>query len=515
MTKAREAGHLLRERFRRPPHPEAEAFGSSVQEDEVLLPYDLLGSLAHARMLTRQGLIPLEDGKALVRGLVAISRQVEEGKFPLDPALEDVHMNVEAALTRDLGEIGERLPTGRSRNDQVATDLALYLRHRSARLEELLLGASGALLEQARGPAGRYVVPAATHLQDAQRVYLAQVLQVHARRFLRDANRVRRMRESITLSPLGSGALAGSSLPLDREFTARALGFREPHPNSIDAVSDRDAASEMLGALALFAVHVSSLAEEWVLWSTPQFSRLRLDDAFVTTSSLMPHKRNPDLAELLRAEVGPIIGLAQGHLTLLKGLPLAYNRDLQTGKPLLFEAIRRSERILRVLTPMIRTAHFTPPPVSPTDASPTASVELADALVGAGVPFREAHRRVARFLVELQRDRRTWSSLSMEEWTHTFPELGKRGWMPPTPQQEPDRRITAGGSAWTEVVRDRLLLERATDRHRSALRAEGQAWDSLNSQLVSSPVEGPAKASKAQRRGAAGRGPAPPSGGVR
>lgn len=461
-----------------------------MEEDRVLLPYDLLGSLAHARMLARQGLIPLADGKALVRALVELRREVELGRFPLDPALEDVHMNVEAALTRRLGEVGERLPTGRSRNDQVATDLALYLRHQVATLEERTLLATAALLEQARGPAGRYVVPAATHLQDAQRVHLAQILQVHARRLLRDASRLRRLREAMVLSPLGSGALAGSSLPLDRDYTAKALGFREPHPNSMDAVSDRDSAAETLGAIALLAVHVSSLAEEWVLWSTPQFGRVRLDDAFVTTSSLMPHKRNPDTVELLRGEAGPLIGLAQGHMTLLKGLPLAYNRDLQAGKPLLFDAVRRADRLLRVLSPMIRTARFSPSTGAPSETSPTASVELADTLVLAGVPFREAHRQVARFVVEMQAAKRSWTSLTPSEWARWFPALGKRGWVPPTPLQEPDRRTTVGGSAWPQVAHDRAILERAVEKHRAALRTEGQLWNTMVGRLESDPVQG-------------------------
>ncbi len=448
-------------------------------------------------MLTRQGLLPLQQGRTLVRELVRLRREAAADRFPLDPSLEDVHMNVEATLTSRLGDVGARLPTGRSRNDQVATDLALYLRHSLLRLEQLVVASSGALLAQAAGPQGRYVVPAMTHLQDAQRVYLAQVLQVHARRLVRDASRLRRVRESMIYCPLGAGAIAGSSLPLDRNLTARLLGFREPHPNSMDAVSDRDSASETLGALALLGVHISSLAEEWVLWSTPQFGRLRLDDAFVTTSSLMPHKRNPDMAELLRGESGPLIALGAGHLVTLKGLPLAYNRDLQTLKPLLFEGVRRAERALRVLAPMIRTARFhTSPATHGGGASPTASVELADELVRCGVPFREAHRRVAKFLVELERAHRSWGDLTEDAWGQAFPELLRRGWSPPAPHQEPERRTTSGGSAWVEVSRDRMLLERALQRHLSVLAAESARLTELERRLETSPVQGRVSARK-------------------
>ncbi|MDE1819680.1 MAG: argininosuccinate lyase [Euryarchaeota archaeon] len=481
---------LLRERFRHPPHPEAAEFGASVKEDTVLLPFDLLGSLAHARMLTRQGLIPLPAGRALVRELVRLRREAEAGTFRLDPELEDVHMNVESALTARLGDVGARLPTGRSRNDQVATDLALYLRDALLRLEGLILDTAQALLDQAAGPQGRYVVPATTHLQDAQRVYLAQILQVHARRLSRDATRLKRIRESMVYSPLGAGAVAGSSLPLDRHLTARSLGFREPHPNAMDAVSDRDSASETLGSLAILGVHLSSLAEEWVLWSTPQVARIHLDDAFVTTSSLMPHKRNPDMAELLRGEAGPLIGLGAAHLITLKGLPLSYNRDLQTLKPLLFEGVRRAERSLRVLAPMARTARFHTSPSPHGVASPTASVELADELTRNGVPFREAHRRVARFLVDLEHAHRSWGELTMDEWYRSFPELKASAWIPPAPHQEPERRRTFGGSAWGEVAHDRLLLERALLRHRSALRMETEAIHDLERRLETDPVVG-------------------------
>ncbi len=500
---------MLRHRFQSPPHPEAVAFGSSVTEDAVLLTYDILGSLAHARMLARQGLIPRPEGRALVRGLARLHADALAGRVTLDPALEDVHMNVETLLTERLGKAGARLPTGRSRNDQVATDLALYLRHTLLEIESLLLEAAGALLEVAGSPQGRIVVPAATHLQDAQRVYLAQVLQVHAHRLLRDAGRLARIREGLYASPLGAGALAGSSLPLDPEYTAELLGFPGANPNSLDAVSDRDPASDALAAFALLGVHLSSLAEEWVLWSTPQFGRLLLHDSFVTTSSLMPHKRNPDMAELLRAEAGPLLGLSQAHLTILKGLPLAYNRDLQAGKPLLFEGARRAARALRVLAPMVRTATFRSP-AEERHAGQTASVELANALTAAGVPFREAHARVAQLLGELGRDGRELGDVGRDEWRERFPELGAGGWQLPSPDEEPERRSTRGGSAWSEVTRDREgLATEVRDRGR-AVETGRDRWEAMVRRLLDEPVS-PASAPGRPPRGRGGRTRAPRS----
>ncbi|MHB8351762.1 MAG: argininosuccinate lyase, partial [Thermoplasmata archaeon] len=393
---------MLRERFAQPLDGAAVALSQSTREDAELLRADLWGSRVHARMLGEVGLLPAGAARRLDRGLADLERRAADGRFPLDPALEDVHLNVEAHLTRTLGADGERLHTGRSRNDQVATDLLLYLREALLDLEARHAHLARTLVDRARGPEGRVVVTGWTHLQPAQRVRVAQVLGTHALRFLRDAERLRSIRRRLTDCPLGSGALAGSSLPLDRVRTARLLGFLRPSLSSLDAVSDRDPVVETLAALALGAVHASGLAEELILGAMPEIGRVRLADPFVTTSSLMPHKRNPDLAELVRGESGPAMGRLTAHLALLKGLPLAYNRDLQVGKPILFEAVARARQVLDVLDPMVASAHFSagPPPPTGSEAE-TASVELVDALVRAGVPFRAAHRRIATLLLEL------------------------------------------------------------------------------------------------------------------
>ncbi|MCI4339979.1 MAG: argininosuccinate lyase [Thermoplasmata archaeon] len=430
---------MLRDRFSLPLDPAAVRFSGSIAEDERILSHDLWGSLVHARMLGRTGIIPARSARRILVGLRAIARRAATGRFPLDPALEDVHLNVEADLTRRIGADGARLHTGRSRNDQVATDLALYERDALLALEHRVADLVGALLEAAVGPDGRIVVAGWTHLQPAQRVYWGQLLATHALRFVRDAEDLAAVRARLTDCPLGAGALAGSSLPLDRKFTAQQLGFVRPNPSSIDAVSDRDALLRTLSALAILATHISALSEELVIGAMPEVGRVTLSDAFVTTSSLMPHKRNPDLAELARAEAGPAIGRLVSALTVAKGLPIGYQRDLQRTKIDLFEGVERSLEVLEVVAGMVRGARFHEGAAPPDGA--TASVELVDALVRAGVPFRRAHGRVARWL----------SRGGKRSLAGAFPEL--RGYRPPTADQEPERRRTEGGSAWVEVRR--------------------------------------------------------------
>jgi argininosuccinate lyase len=463
---------VLRERFARPLDRSALALSESTREDTELLEADLWGSRVHARMLGEVGLVPLASARRIERGLKGLERRAAAGRFHLDARLEDVHLNVEAALTRAVGPDGERLHTGRSRNDQVATDLAVYLRSALLGLERRTARVVGSLEARARGPAGRIVVPGWTHQQPAQRVRLGQILATHALRLQRDTERFRAVRERITDCPLGSGALAGSSLPLDRYRTASLLGFARPSPSSMDAVSDRDPAIETLSALALLAVHTSALAHELVLGSMPEIDRVRLADPFVTTSSLMPHKRNPDLAELVRAEAAPAIGRLTSHLALLPALPLTYNRDLQVGKPLLFEGIARATLVLDVLAPMVASAEFHAPPLRTGGrAIETQSVELVDHLVRVGVPFREAHRRVGVFLSELERRGMGLGEARPTTWRSAFPELRGRPFRPADPEEEPELRTTTGGSARREVAR---LLSEVRDRRRASERAARQ-----------------------------------------
>jgi argininosuccinate lyase len=440
---------MLRDRFSAPLDAAAAALSSSVAEDRALLGVDLWGSVVHARMLGNAGIIPAASARRIVAGLRGIARDAAAGRFRLDPVHEDVHLNVEAELTKRIGADGERLHTARSRNDQVATDLALALRELLLGLEGSTTGVAAALLGAARSPAGHTVVDGWTHTQPAQRLYWAQILGTHALRFLRDAERFQRVRERIDASPLGSGAIAGTSLPVDRRETARALGFRRPTASSLDAVSDRDAASDALYACSVTLVHASSLAEEFVLGSLPGVDRVRLSDRFVTTSSLMPHKRNPDLAELVRAESGPAIGRLVSHLTVLKGLPVGYQRDLQLGKPIVLDGLARTRLALEVLAGMTAEASYRSPP--PADAS-TGSVELADALVRAGVPFRTAHRRVGLWLSDRETTTDRAKRIGDDEVRKAFPEL-PRSFRFPGAQEEPERRTSEGGSSWRSVAK--------------------------------------------------------------
>jgi argininosuccinate lyase len=456
---------VLRERFSRPLDEAAARLSESTREDAALLSHDLWGSLAHARMLGATNILPASSARRIEAGLRGIARDAHRGRFPLDPALEDVHLNVESALTRRIGTDGERLHTARSRNDQVATDLLAYGRDALLALELGSLAVADALGAVARGPDGRSIVDGWTHLQPAQRIYWGQILGTHAFRFVRDAERFATTRRRSDRSPLGSGAIAGSSLPIDRRMTARLLGFTAPTITSLDGVSDRDAGAETLFDLALLGVHASALAEELVLGSMPEIGRVRLADEFVTTSSLMPHKRNPDLAELARAEASPAVGRLVSHLALLKGLPAGYQRDLQAGKPLLIEGVERGLGVLEVLRGMVASARFLSPP--PSAAHATGSVELADALVRAGVPFRSAHARVGRWLADRDEVPGGSSAPNAEELVRVFPELDGMGFRWPAPHEEPERRRSLGGSAWSQV---QPLLDDVEQRSRIARR---------------------------------------------
>ena len=421
---------MLRERFSRPLDSAARELSASTSEDAVLLGADFWGSIAHARMLGATRILPAASARRIEAGLRSIARDAVRGRFHLDPDLEDVHLNVEHELTARIGQDGERLHTARSRNDQVATDLAIYNREALLNAEGRTLDLVDALITAARGPAKHRTIPGWTHLQPAQRLYWGGILGAHALRFARDAERLAAVRAGIRYCPLGSGAIAGSSLPIDRGMTARPLGFDGPTPSALDAVSDRDATWESLFAIAMVHLHASQLGEELVIGAMPESGRLRLSDGFVTTSSLMPHKRNPDLAELVRAESAGAIGRLTAGLALVRSLPIGYQRDLQAGKPILFEGFARLDRTLAALAPMVAEAEYLSPPGL---GESTASVELADELVRAGMPFRAAHARVARFVSRLERQGRTLAATRPQEVTRAFPEIAGRNFRLPGP----------------------------------------------------------------------------------
>lgn len=373
----------------------ASRYTVSVGYDRRLYAHDIDGSLAHARMLANQGIISRADSGAIAAGLEAVRREIEDGAFPWREDLEDLHMNIETRLHELIGEPAARLHTARSRNDQVATTTRLYVRGAIDRLTTLLRGLQHALVDAAsREPDA--VLPGYTHLQRAQPVLFAHHLLAYFEMFDRDADRLADARKRTNVLPLGAGALAGVPYPLDREWVARELGFDGVSANSMDAVSDRDYVVEFLAAAAACMMHCSRLAEELVLWTSREFGFVQLGRRWVTGSSIMPQKRNPDFAEIARGKTGRVYGSLVAMLTTLKGLPLTYNRDLQEDKEGLFDAVDTLEATLEAMRGMIEECEAAPHRMreAAEDAALLAT-DMADYLVGKGVPFREAHAAVS------------------------------------------------------------------------------------------------------------------------
>ena len=367
------------------------AYTVSIHYDRRLYRQDIAGSMVHARMLAKQGIIDHEDADSIVDGLGRIRQEIEAGDFPWDASLEDLHMNIERRLHHLIGPAAGRLHTGRSRNDQIALDMRLYTREVVAKAIEGLRGVQGALLELGR----RYqqvVMPGYTHLQRAQPVLFAHHMLAYFEMFQRDIGRLDDCRRRADVLPLGSGALAGVPYPTDREFLATELGFSSISANSMDAVSDRDFVVEFMAASALSMMHFSRMSEELILWSSGEFGFIRLSDEFTTGSSIMPQKRNPDFAELARGKTGRVYGDLMGLLTTLKGLPLTYNRDLQEDKEGFFDTVDTLQATIEVFAAMLPGLTLQTERVESLAAeSGMLATDLADYLVGKGVPFREAH----------------------------------------------------------------------------------------------------------------------------
>ncbi len=381
-------------RFSADPDPLAADFGASVGVDRTLAMDDLLGSIAHLHGLGRAGILTIDEVDRLVAGLEALKADVVAGAIAWDPALEDVHMNLEAALEARIGPLAGKLHTGRSRNDQVSTDLRLWLKRTLGALDARVLGLERALVGVARAH-GDAVMPGHTHVQPAQPVLFAHHLLAYVEMLERDRGRLADAGRRADLSPLGGGALGGAGFPIDREEVAAELGFAGVTHNSIDAAGDRDFVVEALSAMALAMVHLSRFAEEIVWWSNPRFGFLRPSDAFSTGSSMLPNKRNPDPAELVRGRASRVIGHVAGILALLKGLPLGYQRDLQEDKPPLFEAAAILDASLEVMRGLIETLEVDEARMGAAAADGyTTAIAVADALVEAGIPFRAAHRIV-------------------------------------------------------------------------------------------------------------------------
>ena len=390
-------------------------FNASIQFDQRLYREDITGSIAHAKMLAATGILSAEDGAAIVEGLTGILQDIEDGKVEFTADNEDIHMNVEALLTARIGQAGKRLHTARSRNDQVALDFRMYVREQIPVIVGQLLELETVLCRQAR----QYqtaVMPGYTHLQRAQPISFAQHLMAYAFQFRRDVTRLEDCAARLNECPLGSGALAGTTYPIDRFMTAQVLGFDKPMDNSLDGVSDRDYALELMSALSILMMHLSRFSEEVILWCSWEFKFIELDDAYATGSSIMPQKKNPDVAELVRGKTGRVYGDLMSLLTAMKGLPLAYNKDMQEDKEPVFDAIDTVEMCLPVFAAMLDTMTVR------TDNMRTAAgkgfinaTDCADYLTKKGMPFRDAYTVTGHLVAQCTAQGKTLEELSLDE----------------------------------------------------------------------------------------------------
>ncbi len=413
----------LRSRFGKEMDDLAKGYTVSVPFDQRLYKQDIAGSIAHVRMLAKQGIISDKDAELIVMGLISIGEEIEQGRFEFKEELEDIHMNIEARLIEKIGDAGAKLHTARSRNDQVATDTRLFTKEAIAETVTRIKALQQVVLNQAEGNKS-VVIPGYTHLQRAQPVLFAHHLLAYFEMFQRDVERFQQCFERADVLPLGSGALAGVPYPIDRDFVAKELGFSRVSANSLDAVSDRDFVIEYQAAASLTMMHLSRLAEEIVLWSTAEFGFIEIDDAFATGSSIMPQKKNADVAELARAKTGRVYGHLMAILTTMKALPLSYNRDLQEDKEGLFDSVDTILSTLEVFAAMmasvrVKAARFR----QAAEESYTLATDIADYLVRKGMPLREAHAIVGRLVRYAAETAKTLYDLDLSEYKRFCPDF--------------------------------------------------------------------------------------------
>ena len=437
-----------------------ESFTESISFDKRLWRYDIEGSIAHARMLGRQGIIPGEDAARIIDGLHEIGREIEMGTFQFREDLEDIHMHIEAALIEKIGPAGKRLHTARSRNDQVVLDLRLYLRDEITTLISSINCFQRGLLETA---ARRFdhVMPGYTHTQRAQPVLLAHHLLAYIEMLGRDKARFTDTLKRVNVLPLGACALAGTSLPIDRNYVAKLLGFDGVAENSMDAVSDRDFAIEFLSNAAILMMHLSRIAEELVLWSTEEFSFITLPDSFTTGSSIMPQKKNPDVAELIRGKTGRVYGALVALLTTMKGLPLTYNRDMQEDKPPVFDTVDTVKASLAVLDAMVPCMEFDRERMAETALNGYATAtDIAEYLVRKGMPFRDAHATTGTIVLYCIEKKKGLSELTLEEFRRFSPLVGEDIYQALTAEGSVRTKRSRGGTAGAEVKRQMRRLKK-------------------------------------------------------
>jgi argininosuccinate lyase len=444
-------------RFSQPTDTFVEEFTASIDFDKRLYRQDIRGSIAHARMLGRQDIIPQADVDAIVSGLEEILARIEAGDFDFSVSLEDIHMNIEARLSAAIGEAGKRLHTGRSRNDQVAVDIRLYLREEIGEVLRYLDLLKDALLFQAEKNLGA-IMPGYTHLQVAQPILFSHHMLAYVEMFCRDKGRMEDCAKRLNVLPLGAGALAGTTFPIDREYVASELGFTGPTRNSLDSVSDRDFALEFISASSILMMHLSRFSEELILWSTSEFDFIELSDSFCTGSSIMPQKKNPDVPELVRGKTGRVYGNLMALLTVMKALPLAYNKDMQEDKEPLFDTIDTVKGSLKIFADMIREMRIKADMMLQAAAEGFSNAtDVADYLVRTGMPFREAHEVVGKSVRYCIENRKKLEELTLAEWKAFSDLIGDDIYAAITLEASVNARSATGGTA---LVRVKAEIER-------------------------------------------------------
>ncbi|SEC35075.1 argininosuccinate lyase [Paenibacillus sp. GP183] len=429
-----------------------EEYTASISFDKELAEEDIEGSIAHVTMLGKCGILPLEDVDKIRDGLLAVQGMIRRGELEYNVQNEDIHMNIEKALIDLIGPVGGKLHTGRSRNDQVATDMHLYLRKRVVELVGLLIKLQEALLEQAKQNLDT-IVPGYTHLQRAQPILFAHHMMAYVSMFQRDVERLQDSYKRINVLPLGAGALAGTTFPIDRHFVAEQLGFDRVYENSLDAVSDRDFIVEFLSHASLIMMHLSRMCEEMVMWSSTEFAFIELDDAFCTGSSIMPQKKNPDVAELVRGKTGRVYGNLFGLMTVLKALPLAYNKDMQEDKEGMLDTVNTLQGALQLFAPMVSTMKVNKERMrQAVNQDFSNATDIADYLVNKGLPFRQAHEVIGKAVLYCIQNHKYLLDLSMDEFTEFSTLFGDDIYEVLQPEHVVNARNVYGGTASNQVA---------------------------------------------------------------
>lgn len=428
-----------------------EEYTASILFDKELAEEDIQGSLAHIAMLAKCGIVPEADAERIKEGLLKVQERIQRGEMEFSVSDEDIHMNIEKALIEEIGPVGGKLHTGRSRNDQVATDMHLYLRRRVVEFVGMLHKLQLALLEQAKANLDT-IIPGYTHLQRAQPILFAHHLMAYVSMFQRDIERLQDSYKRINVLPLGAGALAGTTFPIDRHFVAEQLGFDRVYENSLDAVSDRDFIIEFLSNASMIMMHLSRLCEEMVMWSSTEFAFIELDDAFCTGSSIMPQKKNPDVAELVRGKTGRVYGNLVGLLTVLKALPLAYNKDMQEDKEGMFDTVKTLQGALQLFAPMVSTMKVNRDRMrQAVNQDFSNATDIADYLVNKGIPFRQAHEIIGKTVLYCIQNKKYLLDLTLDEFKQFSELFDDNIYQVLQPEQVVNARNVYGGTASGQV----------------------------------------------------------------